>query len=62
MDGDPALSLEVEFVHCPFLHGLVKRWSQTVAANSLQGRFAVVDVRNDGDVSNVVALVSYPFR
>jgi hypothetical protein len=51
-DGDPALALEVVGIHHPLDEVLVRGEGARLLQQLVdQGRFAVVDVGDDGDVS-----------
>ena len=51
-DGDPALPLEIQGVHETFVHFLVGPEEAALAEHGIhKGGLAVVDVGNDGDIS-----------
>src|SRR5439155_7019558 len=55
-DGDAFLPLEIVRVHRPLLHLLVGHESPGLAEEEVQqGLLSVVDVRDDGDVANLLA-------
>ena len=53
-DRDAALALDLAAVQRTFLHGLIRPHRAALAQQTVdQGRLAVVDVRDDGDVAEV---------
>ena len=57
-DGDALLALQVHGVHDPLGHGLVLAEEPRLPEHGVdQGGLAVVDVGDDGNVSNVLALL-----
>ena len=54
-DRDPLLTFEVHRIHHPVLYFLVRAESSGLAQQLIHERgLAVVDVRNDGDITNLV--------
>ena len=52
-DGDAALALEIDVVECAFLHALVRPEDPGLVEHGVdEGRLAVIDVRDDGDVAS----------
>ena len=63
-DGDPALALEVDVVHHPFLDAFIVAEGAALAQERVhEGRLAVVNVGDDGDVAKVCSCYHffYPF-
>jgi len=57
-DGDALLALQVDRVHDPLGHVLVGAEDARLPQHGVhEGRFAVIDVRDDGDVADVAAFL-----